>query len=276
MAELNEQLACKADRLLEDDANRQRFAVVFHPTESLRARLRGAFQCRDFMGLKPEQLENPDADTIWLIADLHGLLEQPEAADRLARYAPKSPRFILLCDVDPLRHLPAPLRDAWTAALQVFRKSDGSCSGADALLRPTTAMMTAWWKTCDDDERRVLGQLALDGYTNPHPANIPAIKQLVERGFLRADKLTITSSTFADFVRHSLGSDEIRKWEDAAESSAWQSIKVPLGTGVAALLTALAASKPELGVASALVPLATVGLPSLLRILAATVSKPSG
>jgi len=251
----------------------RRLVLLLHPTPNLREELERAASVVNFAQLSTAQLAAKEDGQLWLLPDLEAHLEDATMAARIAAAAVHAKRLVLFSEVDPLRRSKPELLEAWADALRCFREEELAVVMSSTEQRPSTAMMTAWWRDSDDDERRVLWQLAVEGYTNPHPANFPALKHLVGRGLLRADKLTIENAAFADYISHATSADDARRWQDAGEDTTWQSIRVPLTTAVAALLTALAASKPELGIASALVPLATVGLPSLLRILSATLLK---
>jgi hypothetical protein len=275
---LAEQRETRSDDLLSKTLldtklwEKRRCTLVLHPSPRLKAALLARPATIDFTTANEQQLGEQKPGQLWLVPNLEALLHDKELAARIERYAPLAHRFVVLSAVEPLRRAQPELLDAWTRALSSFREVEG-LQPKQKHRPPTTIAMAGWWRDCDADERRILSQLALDGYTNPHPANIPAIKHLVGRGLLSSNRLTIASPAFANYVRHATTAADIQSWEDAAEGSLWQAIKVPLGTGVAALLTALAASKPELGVASALVPLATVSLPAILKVLAAMVNK---
>jgi hypothetical protein len=275
LADAREATKTRANWLLDvQDWDSRRLILLIHPSKDWLDELETEPDRHvDFMTLGTSDLGTQKPGSVWILRNLEERLDDPNLAQRIATAAQNARRFVILSDVEPLRRAKPELIDAWTRALYAFREHEAAPLVASELLFPSTAAMTAWWQSCDEDERRVLSQLALEGYTNPHPANFPAIRHLAGRGLLRPDKLTISSSAFADFVKHKTSPDDTRRWEESGEGTVWQSIRVPLSTGVATLLGALAFSKPELGFASALVPLATVSLPSILKILAATISK---
>ena len=79
--------------------------------------------------------------------------------------------------------------------------------------QPSEAAFMHEWTTSDDDEKRVLAQLAIDGYTSPHPKNAPTLRHLAARGLLDADTLTLRDDDFRDFVRRTVSTDDLHVWQ---------------------------------------------------------------
>jgi hypothetical protein len=179
---------------------------------------------------------------------------------------------VVLSENDPLQEVPLDRKKAWASALERFELVElvagrAESTPAPAPPAPCPSAVTRWWFECNDTERRVLAQLALGGFATPHPANIPALETLAARGLLDPATMTIAHDELADFARRATTPKDQRDWAEAGRGTAWTALRVPLSTGVAALLAAVTVTKPELGVASAVAPTLAAGLPSVLKIL---------
>jgi hypothetical protein len=145
-----------------------------------------------------------------------------------------------------------------------------------SLPRSNAATVMRWWCECSENERCVLAQLALNGYATPHPANVPALATLAAKGLLDANTMTILDPDLAELARRLVTPSEQQAWAQADRGTGWTALRVPLTTGVAALLAAVTISKPELGVASAVVPTLAASVPSVLKMLLQMMSPKTG
>jgi hypothetical protein len=213
---------------------------------------------------------------LWYVSDLLAWLKEPGGALKLEKalelayhtsiFVGSQPRMLLFSTPGLLEKLPEGERRTVARLLSDYRDVDLR-RGSDVTAVPNQAMLESFWLESNSDERRVLGQLALDGYVNPHPANAPILESLVARGLLDSRTFTIRSEAFAELVATRVSDAEAKSWEEADKGSAWHALRAPLSTGVASLLAALTISKPELGVASALVPTLATGLPTIVKVL---------
>ncbi|HEY8945204.1 MAG TPA: hypothetical protein VIM73_13125 [Polyangiaceae bacterium] len=235
-------------------------ALVLFADDSLEGRLRQ----RGFVDLPSEPHTAPPGR--WLVPNLETMLTDPAQAAWLEAAKNTPSTIVLLSAAEPMRRVTEASRSAWANALSGFP--------AYSLQRPVTpalgasvAEMTRTWLECDDHERHVLVQLAVEGYANPHANNKESLEHLVRRGILCPNTLTIANPAFPAVVRDSVRAEEQRRWQDADQGSAWHALRVPLSTAVVALFGAVTVSKPELGAASALVPTLAAGFPTILKLL---------
>jgi hypothetical protein len=254
--------------------------LVLHPPCDLSAKLR-----QDPRFARLNELDSPckPPTTIAFVADLEPLLATPIWADRLLEAAETEPSLLVLCSVDPLRQGPTEQRRTWAMALKDFRVVGGPGRPIPTLAdknthgilpgeQPSEAAYMHEWTTSDDDEQRVLAQLAIDGYASPHPRNAPTLRHLTARGLLDADSLTLRDDDFRDFLRRTVSSDDLHVWQARETALAWRAVRLPLSAGVTILLVLLGVSRPDLAETGALLPPVVAGLPVLLRVLAAMAS----
>jgi hypothetical protein len=210
-----------------------------------------------------------------LIVVLESAYDNAALAQQIGAARSGSETVVVLASIDLAQRAPAEHRDMWLKALKDFKLFREQAplltdeAGKAALLRA--------WLDSDDRERRALAQLTLDGYVNPHDASRETIDHLLRRGLLDPDTLTIASPDLKDVIAGNLTAQERQRWSDADQGSAWHALRAPLSSVVVALFGAVTISKPELGMASALVPTLAAGLPTVLRVLLqmVTTAKPS-
>jgi hypothetical protein len=128
-------------------------------------------------------------------------------------------------------HHTAQLRDIGRAMLERH------CNGAppskaqfvEELLDRADTYYRKLWSNCAQQERLVLFQLAQDGWANPK--NDCAIQQLQRRRIIRRTLgFHIMNESFRRFVRTAQTPDEVAKWEQDEEHSAWSAMKLGLAT----------------------------------------------
>jgi hypothetical protein len=189
--------------------------------------------------------------------------------------------LVLLANAEPFRAVPKHLAGRWARALEGFetvRAIEGrqprpalGASLDPGPLTPRTMSRARYerlWEESDETERRVLGQLAVDGYANPTPENGETLDQLVARGIISQNTLTLENEPLRRFIRSKVSSVELDAWQQSDGGSVWNTVRVPLATSVAAALAIFGSSAPELTATSAaLVPTIAAGVPAILRIL---------
>jgi hypothetical protein len=220
-----------------------RLVLVLHPQPELADELR-----RDLPELSPGAAAS---DAFALIVDAERYFSEP---DKLAAMiSAHRGKLIVLSAVDWARWLLPERRIPLDQAFRHFEVLRGPGVGRWPLRgSEARAFASALWVSCNQEERRLLAQLALDGYVAPHPDNDPMIAHLRARGILRRDRLTFAEPHFCTFVRHTVSADELRNSASAAQHDAWNAIRVPLSTAVALVLCFVSFMQPEL---------AAVGLP---------------
>jgi len=140
----------------------------------------------------------------------------------------------------------------------------------------TSAACFRAWSRSDADEKRILSQIAIDGFACPHPMNEPILERLCARGLISCETMKLASDEFAAFIRRSSSIAELQAWQDMEGGSGWTLLRVPLATGVAALIAALSASRPELGATGAVPPTVAVAMAALAKVLTARSADKSG
>jgi hypothetical protein len=251
-----------------------RKVLVLHPPQSVRDELRGDDRFQELSLSSDEAMKRSmsSRDKHWLVSELGADLAGQGVAERLAIASNLPGTVVVLSANDPLQELPLDRKKVWASTLERFElvelvADDDDSTPAPAQDAPCPATVTRWWFECNDTERRVLAQLALGGYATPHRANIPALETLAAKGLLDPATMTIAYDELAEFARRATTPKDQRDWAEAGRGSAWTALRVPLSTGVAALLAAVTVTKPEVGVASAVAPTLAAGLPSVLKIL---------
>jgi hypothetical protein len=253
--------------------------LLLHPPPDLAAKLRA-----DPRVAALAEAASPCAPpkAVTFVADLEPLLGHSARTERLREAIATEPVLLVLSSVDPLRQGAPEQRRMWALTLKDFRVVNGPGRSppsppklAHALIpgeQPSEAAFMHEWAVSDDDEQRVLAQLAIDGYASPHPRNAPTLRHLAARGLLEPDTLTLRDDDFRDFLRRTVSSDDLHAWQAAETTLAWRAVRVPLSAGVAILLALLGVSRPDLAETSALLPPIAAGLPVLLRVLASMAS----
>jgi hypothetical protein len=187
--------------------------------------------------------------------------------ERLHETTSKS--FVVLSSGDPLRAAPADLREKWLDALREFTKLEAPGRAAPSTTQERPFQLELEWVRCDDDEQRILAQLALDGCANPHPANADTIRHLRARGLLSPDTLMV-DARFGDFIRSRVSDAQRRGWQQE-EGSLWDDLKAPMSTVVLVLLAFAGLSGPEIRsvgtLVGPLIPAVAGGLPALVRAI---------
>ena len=204
-------------------------------------------------------------------ANVDARLDDAEAAKRIAS-VPKTAKVVIVSAADPMRRLPDATRRAWLAALCDFsaievpdHESPFPAEG------DYPARMAHEWSECDDDERRILSQLAEHAFANPHPDNWPTVRHLRARGLLDPSTLEIADDRFEEYVRSQTTSDDRRGWDEGDSGALWSSIRAPLSTAVVLLLGFVGVSRPELAAVGPVAPALAAGLPGLIKLLTSLV-----
>jgi hypothetical protein len=248
-------------------------AVALYPTDAVRRRLQSHPRYHELSWSEPVLLDSEtgaDPAAFWVASDLEAWPINERSIACLARAVELPGSVVLVATAAPLALARAETRRAWArvlenyVAVELYEPSAAADGHAE---RPSPAQLERWWLECDPREQRVLQQLALSGYATPHPDNVPALKTLATRGLLDPETMTIAHPEMAELARRSVTPEDQQAWTEADRGTAWTALRVPLSTGVASLLAAVTLSKPELGMASALVPTLAASLPSVLKIL---------
>jgi hypothetical protein len=121
---------------------------------------------------------------------------------------------------------------------------------------------------CDDDERRVLAQLALDGYANPHPNNSLVLERLARKGLVDPNSLSVARPSFARYIRSTVSASEVARWEESERGGSWSAMRGVLFAALATLTAIVTAIQPSFAAASASVPALAVAVPTAIRLLA--------
>jgi hypothetical protein len=258
-----------------------RKVLIFHASASARGALEQKAQV--LQGLSPATETEPAPPSPWLVADLGAWLPDPTGPQRLSALADQPRSVIVLASGDPIQEAPAELQRAWARALERFElvelmaDAEPLLSTSDDQPAPHPASVARAWFESNETERRLLVQLAIGGCITPHPANVEPLKALAARGLLEPETLTILNDELACFARRATSKTEQDAWAAEDRGTAWAALRLPLTAGVGSLLTAVTISKPELGVASAIVPTLAAGLPTVLKILTQMIApKPAG
>jgi hypothetical protein len=133
----------------------------------------------------------------------------------------------------------------------------------------------AWWDGRDDDEKRVLAQLAYDSYATPHPNTREVLTRLAQCGALNPSTLTIASEPLEAFIRTKKSEAELNDCQTADGDTSWSAMWPPLAAALTALLGILGFSRPELAPSGAVIPGLVAGMPALFRLLMSLVRPPS-
>jgi hypothetical protein len=205
------------------------------------------------------------AAQVGLIPDLLALLDSPTAPGDLARALSGGGRAVVLSSADPWRRLAGQRRTAWAKVLANFEVKICAASGgaatktneASEALKPSKALKPSEalkpeavfikdWSDSDDDEKRVLAQLAIDRHPSPNRANCATMVHLARRGLLDVCTLAIHDHGFADFVSNEMTSTDLDAIERSEGPTPWKTLRVPLLTLATALVTILGMTAPEL------------------------------
>jgi hypothetical protein len=125
----------------------------------------------------------------------------------------------------------------------------------------------ALWASCSSEEQLVIEHLAEERLVNEK--NRRVIRRLMARGFIRREpNFKLMNETFRRFVISSSHKAEVLAIEREAAPSAWDRLRTPLFTGLAASIIFFLATQQELldGLAASLTGV-TAGLPAILRLL---------
>lgn len=199
----------------------------------------------------------------WYVCDLLTLSESELAQLERALATPLEP-LVLFSASDWLRLSDPALRQRWALRLRGF----GHIDPLACTLEWSDSQLVTMWSECDDDERRLLAQLALHAYVTPHPSNVTALRHLADRGVLDPRTLTIANLEIARFVHTNVSPQALSALESKAEGDSWHVVRVPLSTGVAVLLMCIGVSQPQLAAAGVAVPSLVALVIPLMRHLA--------
>ncbi|HTV18579.1 MAG TPA: cache domain-containing protein [Polyangiaceae bacterium] len=193
-----------------------------------------------------------------------------DATLQLVATAARAPgSLIVLASADPFRRLSDPLAARWAQALEPFDTVRSIGASAAATPAPLSrARCERLWEDSDEAERRMMGQLAIDGYANLAPENTDTVEQLTARNIFGKHNLTFANPSFARFVRTKISASDLDTWDQSDGGSLWSTVRVPLATSVAAAVAIFGSSAPELtATGAALVPTIAAGFPTVLRVL---------
>jgi hypothetical protein len=241
--------------------------LLVNAASTAQACLRQTGRCRDLPFDVPALGSSDDTPSgIWLVDKLDSWFEKDPEAVALRRASQLRASVVILAARNPLERLPAGHGAAWAGALEQFTVRE---VGPDAVTGndPSEATLTRLWNECDETERQILAQLAAGNYVTPHPSNGPVLKALAARGLLDPNTLTLAHERLKAVALRGVTRREQEAWADADRQSAWTHLRVPLTAGVASLLAAVTIAKPELGVASAVVPTLAASLPMAVKLL---------
>jgi hypothetical protein len=204
------------------------------------------------------------------MVDLDPLLEERRLPHWLARVCKSPATVVLLARSEPVMRLPPAARLEWARVLAPFRLvRAGLETDRSEVVRSekTEASCLCEWSESTDDERRVLSQIAIDGYASPHPAIEPILEQLAGRGLLRANTLTFADEHLAIFVRRTVTSTDLDRWQAIDGGTAWSMVRVPLATAITAALAILSNLHLDVLATGAVIPAVAAALQPLLRLV---------
>jgi hypothetical protein len=135
------------------------------------------------------------------------------------------------------------------------------------LAAPKRPALAELWAACDADEKRVLSQIALDDYANPHPNTALVLERLAEKGLVDPSTLAIPRKAFVDYILSTLEPADVEQWAKAEKNTSWTAMRGFLVAALATLAAVLTALQPSLGAATATVPALAAAIPTLLRML---------
>ena len=224
------------------------------------------------------------------VRDIKDLLAGKDDPQRIGELL-KDGRVLLFSSVDPWRRLQGPERTAWADVLVACRvivcdpeiraKSTQPTGEDDALdgereeVVPSEAAFVRQWNDSDEDERRVLTQLAIDHYASPHRDNCATMGHLARRGLLDPCSLGIRDRHFGAFVRAQMSAADLDLIERAEGPNAWKTLRLPLATAGSALLAMLAVGSPELQATGIIFPAVFAATQVVLRALGSTEAPPN-
>lgn len=271
-ARLTRGVSEEADRVLPTPGER---LLILRPPEGLAEvlRRRGYIEVANAVAAPPLEARN-----LAFVPSLEAILASPLALGRLEALVEAHATVVLLSEVDPIFQAPAALQGPWAKLLENFEVRAFRPRVEPRLLgdAATSAACFRLWSRSDADEKRILSQIAIDGFACPHPMNEPILERLCARGLISCETLTLASDEFAAFIRQSSSIAELQAWEDTEGGSGWTLLRVPLATGVAALIAALSASRPELGATGAVPPTVAAVITAFAKILTTRSADKSG
>jgi hypothetical protein len=263
--------------------------LVIHPPASLVEEL--AALCVDVgaplgAGASGEAVTRGPRD-VGLVRDLGALLGSPAGPMHLRRAFAQGRPVIILSSVDPWRRLTGALRTEWAKVLEgcvvklcgpdMGEKS--ASPGEPEKPSPTSATVPGTksisreakfivqWCASDDDERRVLAQLAIDHHPSPHRGNCATMGHLARRGLLDPCTLTIDDRHFAAFIASEVTTTDLDRIEREQGPNAWKTLRIPLVTAASALLAMLAQGSPELQATGVIFPAVFAATQVILKAL---------
>ncbi|TQV76748.1 hypothetical protein FLL45_01970 [Aliikangiella marina] len=131
------------------------------------------------------------------------------------------------------------LRWIWNVSLSTNEKTKTLAKAAEVCSIYAGPYYRFKWESCTRDERLVLYQVATGRY--PSPKNNDVIEHLLRRGYLHADPfLQVANKSFQSFILNAELQDTFDEWEDEAEKSSWQQIRIYVGVLILLILAWLA------------------------------------
>jgi hypothetical protein len=226
------------------------------------------FELESLAAVLAEEATDPDVP---LLFELDAAVGPKIAKDMLA-LVEAAPLLVVVCDTDPLEDSPELEQLSWAQALRDFEVARLPAAPHPDLAgkaTPKRVSLQALLAACDDDERRVLAQLALDGYANPHPNNSLVLERLARKGLVDANSLSVARPSFAQYIRSALSATEVARWEESERGGSWSAMRGVLFAALATLTAIVTAIQPSFAAASASVPALAVAVPTAIRLLAA-------
>lgn len=131
------------------------------------------------------------------------------------------------------------LRWIWNVASSTNEKPKTKTQAAEVCSIYAGPYYRFKWESCTRDERLVLYQVATGRY--PSPKNNDVIEHLLRRGYLVANPfLQVANLSFKQFILNAELQDTFDEWEDEAEKSSWQQIRIYVGVLILLILAWLA------------------------------------
>ncbi|RYZ02028.1 MAG: hypothetical protein EOO73_33440 [Myxococcales bacterium] len=212
-----------------------------------------------------------DLELAILEAKVDGLLEPPpiwtrEAPFRALPGEPEPSWVIATFQGDPLAPAtPQALEDL--RDYDELRRAPTTDPHLTTHAAPKREALQELWARCDADEKRVLSQIALDDYANPHPNTALVLERLAKKGLIESSTLAIPRRAFVDYILGTLGPADLEQWARAEKNTSWTAMRGVLVAALATLAAVLTALQPSLGAATATVPALAAAIPTLLRML---------
>lgn len=207
--------------------------------------------------------------------ELDAFVSDPARIERLERdiEGASSQDIVLLAAREPMRQLAGSEHSArWATLLERFLAVRAPPYTVEAMrLDPrelSQAQLASMWAGCTSEEKRILAQLAVEGYVNPHPRNGVAAMELAGRGLLDPATLNIPNRRLRDFIADAVSTKQFAEWETEEGESAYRALRMPLVLGIVLILGVVLIINPTLAALGPLVPVLAGSLPKVLQTVA--------